>query len=71
MNNLEKRTLRISLLLFLMVPVLAIGGVTYRAVERGARDMKLSTYASDSLASRPLIDVQVPNDQATATFAMG
>jgi hypothetical protein len=71
MMHLKKTALRISMLLFLVMIVLATGGVLYLASERGSLDMKQSAFASDTVSSQPLIDTQVPKHIATATFAMG
>jgi hypothetical protein len=71
MMNVEKTKRRISMPLFLVMLVLAIGSVMYIATERGTLDMKQGAFASDIVYSKPLIDTQVPKKLATATFAMG
>jgi hypothetical protein len=71
MMTLKKTALRISMLLFLIMLVLAIGSALYLATKRGTLDMKQSAFASDTATSKPLIDTQVPQQVATATFAMG
>jgi len=48
-----------------------VGGERHLASERGMLDMVRNAYAAGSQISKPLIDAQVPNEQATATFAMG
>ena len=71
MMSLKKTALRISMLLFLIILILAIGSALYLATKRGILDMKQSAFASDTANSKPLIDTQVSQQVATATFAMG
>lgn len=71
MMNVEKTKRRISMFLFLIMLVTAVGSVLYIATERGTLDMKQGAFASDIVYSKPLIDTQVPKKVSTATFAMG
>jgi hypothetical protein len=71
MMKLETKTSRTSIILLVMAIAVTVGGERHLASERGMLDMVRNAYAAGSQNSKPLIDAQVPNEQATATFAMG
>ena len=63
--------MRISKFLFPAILIAVLGCLLYLIVERGAFSMNQVVSTSALIASKPLIDSQVPKETATATFAMG
>jgi hypothetical protein len=65
------KLVRLLKLLFPAMLITALGAVLYIAIERGAVPVNKSASASSSVSPKPLIDMQVSKETATATFAMG
>ena len=56
--------------MLLLVLFLSAEGASY-LLEKGESDMGKPIYAAGSLAAKPPIDMNVPSQTETATFALG
>ena len=70
-TTLGKTVVRISAILLLMILAVVIGNAIYPVTEGWIPAMNQNIFASPTVPSKPLIDMQQPKQVATATFAMG